>query len=205
MAAMDVANFGPRLFLFESEPRIMLSAYAVPEAFLPAECDAIIALSHEKDLADAGLVGNRSDHNLRRAELAWLDDRDGGGWVMDRIMALVAEANRTHFDFALTEFGESPQVARYGAEREGHFVWHSDIGEGPLASRRKLTLVVQLSEGADYLGGVLELQADANLRPSDRARGSAVLFPSFVLHRVTPVTKGERYSLTTWVHGPAFR
>ncbi|PZX12605.1 2OG-Fe(II) oxygenase [Celeribacter halophilus] len=183
----------------------MLSVYTLPEAFSPAECDAIILLAREEKLADAGLVRNRSDHNLRRADLAWLDERAGGGWIMERIMKLVAEANRECFDFALTEFGESPQVARYGAEREGHFTWHSDIGEGALASRRKLTMVVQLSDGNDYEGGMLELQPDANIRQADRAKGSAVLFPSFVLHRVTPVTAGERYSLSTWVHGQAFR
>ncbi|MBW6418380.1 2OG-Fe(II) oxygenase [Celeribacter sp. PS-C1] len=183
----------------------MLNVYAFPEAFSPAECDAIVMLAREEDLADAGLVKNRSDHNLRRADLAWLDERDGGEWIMERIMTLVAEANRTHFDFALTEFGESPQVARYGSERQGHFTWHSDIGEGALASRRKLTMVVQLSEASDYQGGALELQPDANIREADRAKGSAVLFPSFVLHRVTPVTSGERFSLSTWVHGPAFR
>lgn len=183
----------------------MLSVYAFPEAFSPSECDAIVALAREEDLADAGLVKNRSDHNLRRADLAWLDERAGGEWIMERIMTLVAEANRGHFDFALTEFGESPQVARYGDERQGHFTWHSDIGEGALAARRKLTMVVQLSDPGDYTGGALELQPDANIRAADRAKGSAVLFPSFVLHRVTPVIDGARYSLSTWVHGPAFR
>ncbi|AJE45583.1 2OG-Fe(II) oxygenase [Celeribacter indicus] len=183
----------------------MLSVHAFEAAFSPAECDAIVALARQEELADAGLVKNRSDHGLRRADLAWLDEREGGGWIMERIMRLVAEANRSHFDFALTEFGESPQVARYGAERAGHFAWHSDIGEGALASRRKLTLVVQLSDPSDYEGGALELQPDSHIRTADRARGSAVLFPSFVLHRVTPVTAGERFSLSTWVHGPAFR
>ncbi|SFK03464.1 2OG-Fe(II) oxygenase [Celeribacter neptunius] len=183
----------------------MLNVHAFPEAFSPSECDAIIALAREGELKDAGLVKNRSDHNLRRADLGWLDERAGGDWIMERIMHLVAEANRAHFDFALTEFGESPQVARYGAERQGHFTWHSDIGEGALASRRKLTMVVQLSDPRAYRGGALELQPDANIRVSDRTKGSAVLFPSFVLHRVTPVHEGERYSLSTWVHGPAFR
>ena len=183
----------------------MLSVYAFPEAFSPAECDAIVLLAGEDSFADAGLVKKQSDHNLRRADLAWLDEREGGEWIMERIMQLVAEANRSHFDFALTEFGESPQIARYGAEREGHFTWHADIGEGALAARRKLTMVVQLSDPDSYLGGVLELQPDANIRAADRRKGSAVLFPAFVLHRVTPVTSGERFSLSTWVHGPAFR
>jgi len=112
---------------------------------------------------------------------------------------------RAAFGFDLTEFAESPQVARYGAEREGHFDWHSDIGAGALAARRKLTIVVQLSEPEGYAGGGLELWPDAHVRQVPRVQGQAVVFPSFVLHRVTPVTLGTRWSLTLWSHGPAFR
>jgi len=38
-----------------------------------------------------------------------------------------------------------------------------------------------------------------------KTRGTATLFPSYLLHRVTPVTQGERFSLTIWAHGPQFR
>jgi Uncharacterized iron-regulated protein len=124
---------------------------------------------------------------------------------MDRILALVGRANREAFGFDLTGFSESPQIARYGADREGHFDWHADIGDGPLARQRKLTMVVQLSPGESYAGGRLEIMADANIRAAPRDQGSAALFPSFVLHRVTPVTEGVRHSLTIWAHGPAFR
>lgn len=179
--------------------------HPLPDAFSPAECTQIVALAGEAGLAAAGLVGRVANSNIRRAEIAWLDDVPGAGWVSDRLVRLVAEANRDSFDFALTDFAESPQVARYGAEAEGHFSWHSDIGDGPVARRRKLTLVVQLSDPDDYEGGALELMPDANVLPADRARGAAVVFPSFVLHRVTPVTRGSRHSLTVWAHGPAFR
>jgi PKHD-type hydroxylase len=124
---------------------------------------------------------------------------------MDRMIDLVRDANRDVFDFDITEFAESPQVARYGAEREGHFDWHSDIGEGRLAERRKLTIVVQLSEPDAYDGGTLEVMPSAGALSADRTRGAAILFPSFVLHRVTPVTRGERHSLTVWCHGAPFR
>ena len=130
----------------------MFTPYTLPDAFTPAECDAIVALAASAPLDDAGLVRDASDHNIRRADLAWLDEREGAEWVMDRIITLVARANREAFDFALTEFAESAQVARYGAEREGHFDWHSDIGAGAVASKRKLTMVVQLSEPSAYTG-----------------------------------------------------
>ncbi|TMV52564.1 2OG-Fe(II) oxygenase, partial [Thioclava sp. BHET1] len=93
----------------------------------------------------------------------------------------------------------------YGAEAEGHFGWHSDIGAGVVAGKRKLTMVVQLSDPSEYEGGRLETRADLDVREAPRDQGSATLFPSFVLHRVTPVTRGARHSLTIWAHGPAFR
>ena len=183
----------------------MLAVHSLPAAFSPADCAEIVRIAREAPASDARLVGLASDHNLRRADLVWLDDVPGTEWVMDRIIALVRDANRMVYDFDLREFSESPQVARYGAEREGHFGWHSDVGDGRLAARRKLTMVVQLSEPGDYAGGVLEVMPSANVIEADRARGTATLFPSYLLHRVTPVTGGERYSLTIWAHGPAFR
>ncbi len=183
----------------------MRAHHTIADAFSAAECAQIVALSAEAGMRAAGLVGQVANSNIRRADIAWIDDIPEAGWVMDRLIGLVAQANREAFDFALEEFAESPQVARYGAEAEGHFGWHSDIGDGPVARRRKLTLVVQLSDPADYAGGVLELMPDANILPADRQRGAATIFPSFVLHRVTPVTGGTRHSLTVWAHGPSFR
>lgn len=183
----------------------MHSDFTFSDAFGPDGCDRIIALARTDALAEAGLVGGVSNHNIRRADIAWLDEREGTGWVMDRIISVVRDANRAAFDFDLREFAESAQVARYDGHRQGHFDWHSHIGDGPVARKRKLTMVVQLSDSAAYAGGVLELRPDSHTRTADRARGTATLFPSFVLHRVTPVTEGERYSLTIWAHGPEFR
>jgi PKHD-type hydroxylase len=182
----------------------MQAAY-LPEALTPDQCDALLALVQAHQMKDAGLVRGATAHQIRRAEIAWLDDIPQAAWVMERMMSLTARANRETFGFDLTDFGESPQVARYGAEREGHFDWHSDIGAGTWAAKRKLTIVVQLSDPADYTGGTLELRPDSNVAEAPRTRGTAIVFPSFVLHRVTPVTTGTRWSLTLWSHGPSFR
>ena len=124
---------------------------------------------------------------------------------MDRMISLTAQANREAFQFDISDFGESPQVARYTGEREGHFDWHSDIGAGHWAAKRKLTVVVQLSDPAAYEGGTLELRPDSNITPAPHTRGAATIFPSFTLHRVAPLTVGTRWSLTLWSHGPSFR
>lgn len=183
----------------------MTPLHLIPNALSAEDCDRLIAQVQAAPLKDAGLVGGTTAHSIRRADIAWLDDIAETDWVMDRLMRLVSQANHQAFGFDLTDFGESPQVARYDASREGHFGWHSDIGAGNWAAKRKLTIVVQLSEPDAYAGGALDLQPDTNLRSAPRDRGTAILFPSFVLHRVTPVTSGTRWSLTLWSHGPAFR
>jgi len=151
------------------------------------------------------LVGRHKNHDLRQADLVWLDDVEGMGWVMERLTELVRKSNRDLFDFDLREFAESPQVARYQSSNKGHFAWHSDIGQGVAAARRKLTLVLQLSKSSSYEGGDLEVMPSARVVAVNRAQGCVCVFPSFLLHHVTPVTRGVRHSLTVWAHGPAFR
>ena len=183
----------------------MLAVHTVQEGFSVAECDQLLAQIADAPLRDAGLVGQKRDPAMRRADLVWLDEVAGCDWVMDRAVDLVRAATRALFDFDITDFLESPQVARYDATREGQLAWHSDIGAGQLAARRKLTIVIQLDPSSAYEGGDLEIWPDNRVVAADRAQGAAVLFPSFMLHRVRPVTAGVRRSLTLWCHGPAFR
>ncbi|MGP6086787.1 2OG-Fe(II) oxygenase [Antarctobacter jejuensis] len=182
----------------------MLSPYALESLFSQSECDRIIRLAHADDFAEAGLVRGRQNESIRIARIVWLDEEGEAGWIFRRVVEAVRDVNRAHFGFSLTEFAERSQIAVYEADAGGHFDWHSDIGGGTFAAKRKLTLVAQLSEDSDYDGGRLELNGNGQGESVGTARGSAVLFPSFTLHRVTPVTRGRRYSLTTWVHGPEF-
>lgn len=183
----------------------MLALHAMPAAFSKSECEAIIKRISDVPTDEALLVGRNRDHNLRKSQLVWTDEVEGTEWVMERLIDLVRTANRAHFEFDLTEFAESPQVAIYKASDSGHFVWHSDIGSGPAAGKRKLTLVLQLSDADSYEGGDLEVMPGAHTLTANREQGCVSIFPSFTLHQVTPVTSGTRYSMTVWAHGPAFR
>ena len=173
-------------------------------ALTHAECDTLIDAASAGQMRAAGLVGSVRDKGVRRADIVWVDDLPGMGWVMDRMMGVVAQANRDAFGFAVEGFDESAQVARYDAADAAHFDWHADVGAGAAAARRKLTVVVQLSEPV-YAGGMLEVRPSHAVLQADRGQGMASVFPSYVLHRVTPVTSGVRWSLTLWAHGPAFR
>tara|TARA_R110002096_G_C14482310_1_gene713958 strand:+ start:555 stop:1106 length:552 start_codon:yes stop_codon:yes gene_type:complete len=183
----------------------MHAVHTIAAAFSNADCDRILKQAATVPHEDAKLVGQTKDHNMRRADLVWLDNVPDTGWVMDVIIDQIRVANRDIFGFDVREFSESVQVAHYDAAREGHFDWHSDIGDGRIAARRKLTLVAQLSEPDAYEGGALEVMPSSHTITADRARGTVTIFPSYVLHRVTPVTQGHRVSMTVWAHGPAFR
>ena len=187
---------------------VILCPITVPSVFSTTECEHIIALAQDGSSGGfdtARLVGGVLQGNIRRARIAWLDEDKGAAWVLQRIMQLVADVNREHFGFVLEEFGERMQVAAYDGDGGGHFDWHSDIGDGVLAARRKLTVVLQLSMAASYEGGVLSTNHAGHEQEASREIGTAILFPAFILHRVSPVRHGTRLSLTTWVHGPTFR
>ena len=183
----------------------MLDPYHWPEMFTLAECNAIVHLAKTQGFRNAGHVSSRQNESIRSAQIAWLDDEGDAAWVFERLTGTVLAANRQHFQFDLTEFAERIQVALCQADEAGHFDWHVDIGAGAFASKRKLTLVAQLSDPASYSDGRLELNVSGQVSTFDTAQGGAILFPSFVPHRVTEVSKGLRFSLTTWVHGPAFK
>jgi len=177
----------------------------IPVVFTAEECRGIVAAAIAGNFRNAALVGGTRADNTRRSRIFWLDDEGDSGWTFRRLLDTFADANRNHFNFNLDEFAERMQVAWYGAEQEGFFDWHVDFGDGRVARNRKLTIVVQLSEPDTYDGGNLETNADGVVRQASRIIGSALMLPSFVLHRVSPVTRGERYSLTLWSHGPGFR
>lgn len=173
--------------------------------FSPAECRRIIDLTDKLALERGKLLGGEKHSNIRRCDLFWIDGQEQGGWIFDRVMKTVSDVNRDVYDFVLTDFAEQIQLTRYPEGQEGFYDWHVDRGHSGTAQHRKLTMVVQLSDPAGYEGGVLSLNGAGVEEQAPAQQGSAVFFPAYVLHRVSPVISGARYSLVTWVHGPNFR
>ncbi len=120
-------------------------------------------------------------------------------WIFDKLETAV-ENVMDHFRFDVVGFYEGAQLYRYPTS--GFLNAHMDIGKGHM-SARKLGITVQLSEADSYEGGELEFIDSAETAP--RELGTIVIFPTYMMHRVRPVTRGERFSLVSWVHGPAFR
>jgi len=173
---------------------------AVPAAFSAEECDAAIAIAGE-GLAPAPVYGgggreiNPAVRNVRTRMVA----RDEARWLFERLDTLLAEGGEA-FGLSVGPITEEIQILRY--DEGGHFaLWHTDGGTDA-AGERLVSLSIELSERADYDGGELETVPDLIGRTRSLPRGSAQLFPSRALHRVTPVTRGTRWALVAWTGGP---
>ena len=143
---------------------------------------------------------------IRRSDITWLGCNDESRWVFERLAHVVSSLNSQFFFFDLTGFGEHIQLTNYDEKNEGMYGWHVDFGSNPNSASRKLSLVMQLSDPSEYEGGNLELQpAGSEVVKMRKKRGLIVCFPSWTLHQVTPVTKGNRQSLVLWVTGPSFK
>ena len=152
--------------------------------------------------AQVSNVGN-VDEEIRRSELNWLHNISENRWVFDKLANIVCSLNTQYFSFDLTGFGEAIQLANYGEDKQGMYIWHQDFGKEGIS--RKLSVVMQLSEPSQYEGGELQLLTSSKPISIQKKRGLITVFPAWSLHQVTPVVKGNRQSLVTWISGPQFR
>lgn len=174
-----------------------------PAVLSAPECAGLSHLLDQQPLADAGLAGGRQVARVRTCQSLWLDDDTDTAWLFKRLAALAASVNREKFDFALSHF-EGLQLLRYPAG-SGHYGWHIDRAATGAAARRKLSFSIQLSAPDAYQGGRLQFNGDGHVRTAPSAQGGAILFPSYVLHRVGLVKNGQRDALVGWLQGPDFR
>jgi len=143
--------------------------------------------------------GENLDH--RRSRVAWLT---GNQEVQSLLEPCVAEA-RTIMGIDI-EFNAEMQFTEYHASEGGKYDWHHDVDwNNNSGIDRKLSLTVQLSDPSDYDGGDFEFSEVEQLPTSAKQQGTVMVFPSYLAHRVTPVTRGVRRSLVAWFSGPTWR
>ncbi len=123
-------------------------------------------------------------------------------WFMHRLSEIAINVNHQRYNFDLLGFYEPIQIAEY---TEGDFFdWHMDF-TNESASNRKLSISIQLSEPSAYEGGDLEFMVNTKHICAPKTPGTVIVFPSFIQHRVTPITKGSRRSVVGWVNGAPFK
>ena len=169
-------------------------------AFSEQELNFLQSLA--KNASKQAVVGaNRLDPNIRRSNVHWADKKEDTAFAFERLADVASKIN-LHYGFDLTGFAEPLQLANYNDSEQGMYGWHQDFGKG---ISRKLSLVVQLTDPSEYEGGNLEIMAGGTPLSVKKQRGLIAIFPSYAQHQVTPVIKGSRQSLVTWIAGPNFR
>lgn len=193
------ARFSRRALLVDNQ--YLTAVGQMPGIFSADECLWLASVplpATQADIYDGNTNDARVDHELRRTHERLLPNNREFGWVFQRLRKLAVEANERAWQFRLDE-RMSAHILEYVPD--GFFDWHMDLGRGPTASR-KLTTVTFLTPPEDYEGGdLLFMDGSAPLRP---AQGATAIFPSYMLHKVTPVTRGNRHTLVSWLHGPCF-
>jgi PKHD-type hydroxylase len=163
--------------------------------------DNLRKILDSKQLRDAQIGGGDVDKVKRSAQIYWLPKTDEFLEIYKTFQDLVGKCNSEFYKFNITEITEQIQYTVYNSSEQGHYDWHIDMG--PDKAKRKLSLVCQLSDPSEYEGGELQINA-GNIMIPEKDKGTIIIFPSYLLHRVTPVTKGTRRSLVLWIEGPAF-
>ena len=148
--------------------------------------------------------------NIRDAWVEFIEPNEDSKWLYDRVGEIIRYHNQTYYGYDLTGV-ETLQFSEYRAP-SGHYGAHLDWGSsrnGVQVQARKLSFTVQLSDPDSYEGGDLVIHDGQEQTPEIVAKrrqlGSIIVFPSWVLHEVTPVTRGTRRSLVGWCVGPEFR
>ena len=171
---------------------------------LPHEVDKIRSLWNNEKTIQATLGGSDKEYDdeLRKSSVMFLDDNEEMQWIYEKLKMVTIAANNERYWFDLLGFHQKLQLTRY---TEGDFFeWHLDFGAAEI-STRKLSVTVQLSDPDEYEGGDLEFMINHKTLKAPREKGTIIVFPSFIMHRVTPITKGTRQSIVGWVSGPPYR
>ena len=200
--------------IFDTEQNDPQQYYWFQEGLTKEEVDRVISLASELPEPErATTLGSEDGGSTRSSMIKWIPQNNSTwNWLYERLMDLSVEANDALWRFDLRTSLESIQYTEYYASENGHYDWHQDIGPGDLPSKRKVSITIQLSESDEYKGGDLWICTGSNgtgqldnVNNCPRGKGVGVLFPSYMMHRVSPVVEGVRKSLVLWVGGSHYR
>ena len=152
------------------------------------------------------------DKKIRESLVSWHNDQ----WLYDLIWPYMVRANdEAGWKYNITA-GETVQITKY--KKGGFYNFHKDGSQDHLSAYdnpennwthgkvRKLSMSIMLNE--NFEGGSFEFASyakeDCTVTPINAERGSVLVFPSWMEHRVAPITTGVRYSLVCWFVGTPF-
>jgi len=153
----------------------------------------------------------RDRGNFRISDISWIDLNTENSWIFEKLNPAFERMNDEHFQYNLTGY-DHIQYSTYSGDKNGRYDWHMDMVYGAMPPQqpenRKMSVSLMLNqEGIDFEGGSFEVNGSSEHRAEKVPlnKGQLVMFPSFLIHRVAPVTKGIRKSLVIWIVGPKLK
>lgn len=185
-----------------------------PKAFGQHQIDLLEELvkNYEFQKGETGIRerGEARSDTTNNRDIAYLYPDPNTQGLYDYLENLVHKANQDTYNFNISYVTDPIHYVIY-PEDGGHLTWHMDIGAGTV-NLRKLAMTVQLSDPDDYVGGDFQIWmgGDENTDSESvvtlsREKGDVLIFPTYLMHRVTPITKGQRKALVFWTGGEPFR
>ena len=184
-----------------------LKSYIITTAkpvLTPQQCDEFIRLGQSEPKIKGTMRGKELDHEYRKSNISWIPFAKAIP-IYQVISQWIERINNNSFGFDTIQITEQGQYAEYS--KGGFYNWHMDTSIEMVAmpTVRKISMTLLLNDPKEFEGGDLQIFC-GNLFDSEKnnmmlKRGYAIFFASFLLHRVKPVTKGNRKSLVMWFGG----
>ena len=152
----------------------------------------------------AELGSDTDSYRTNNRDIAYITPMPHSKWLYDLLFPLALEANEKLFHFDIDIVTDPIHYVIY-PEDGGHLDWHMDTGAYRV-NKRKIAMTVQLSDPSEYEGGEFEIWFGGQQSVVvPREKGDVICFPAFCMHRVRPITKGQRKCLVFWTGGRPFR
>ena len=174
--------------------------------FTPDQCRQVIECGRRQKPQKAQVGINKPEGGLdtkkRVTTISWIPF-DEMKEMYDQVNSFIQKANRNHFGFEDVHVTEQAQFTEYPVG--GFYDWHMDTDvsmqyEPPV---RKISMTLLLSPENQFEGGDLELMAQG--KRASLKQGHAIIFGSYLQHRLAPVTRGVRQTLVMWFGGKPFK
>jgi PKHD-type hydroxylase len=184
------------------------------DVFTDQEIDEMCHYFSQHEVQQATIMSKDTPLNekIRRSKVKFFDRDEITFPIFDKLNQTIENLNDRFYNFILNGY-ECFQYTEYDAHEEGEYNFHMDTCFGSkkdidMYETRKLSLVMCLNQpDVDFEGGqfYMNLGSEKMALEVEMKKGRIIVFPSFIIHRVAPVTKGKRKSLVVWVMGPKFR
>jgi PKHD-type hydroxylase len=187
------------------------------KAIPTSQVNKIIKICEKEKLDKANVHHNGKDiieNKTRDCDIRWTNDNK----IYDIINPYINTANKNAEWNYQIDWNETCQYTVYNKSQ--FYGYHVDSFQSPytkhpnpnyLGKIRKLSMTLQLSNKSDYTGGDFYFKyltkdgvVEQKLKDA-KTKGTLIIFPSYMLHQVTPVTKGTRKSLVCWTLGFPFK